>query len=91
MPNPGPKSKPASKRKDRIIGVRVTEAEFKKFERLAEKQHIPLAAWARAQIMLAQDYAAQKDREQDEKLTETKALLETTRRLYQRATRKKKR
>jgi len=87
VPKRGPKPKPARERKDRIIGVRVTAAEHRKFEKLAEKLHIPLAAWARGQIMLALDYAAEKDREQDEKLAETKALVQEVRVLYQKATR----
>lgn len=96
MAKSGPKPKPASKRKDRIIGVRVTAAEYRKFEQMAQKQHIPIAAWARAQIMLALDYATEKianqsslkaaRREQDKKLTETKLLLRKTMRLYQSAT-----
>ena len=92
---PGPRPKPAGKRKDRVIGVRFTEAEYRRFERLAAKQHIPVAAWARAQILLALDHAADKgasraeleakQREQDEKLAQTEVLLKETVRLYQSA------
>ena len=92
---PGPKPKPASRRKDRIIGVRVTEAEYRKFERLADRQHTPVATWARAQILRALEHAAQTDagnaevearrREQDEKLVQTEVLLKETLRLYQSA------
>ena len=95
MTKPGPKPKPRSRRKDRIVGVRVTDAEYRKFERLAGRQHITVAAWARAQILLALEHAAEKgeitagfearQREQEETLAETKALLKETVRLYQSA------
>ncbi len=90
---PGPKPKPASKRKDRLIGVRVTEAEYKKFERLARRQHITVAAWVRAQVHRAvesapDDAAASSELEkarrgQEELLDKTKDLLKQTIRLYQ--------
>ena len=62
---------------------------------LVKEQHISVAAWARAQILLASERAAEKSeitadlearqREQEETLAETKALLKETVRLYQSA------
>ncbi len=92
MTKRGPKPKPRGKRKDRIIGVRITDSEHRKLERLAERQHISVAAWARAQILIAvegktvisAEFEA-RQREQEKTLAETKALLNETVRLYQSA------
>ena len=47
----GPKPKPVDKRRDRVIGVRVTDAEYERAERLAEMQHLTVGAWARTQVL----------------------------------------
>ena len=62
---------------------------------IRHKQHIPVAAWARAQILLGVQHSAAKDlsraqlekvrRDQEERLAETRVLLRQTRRLYQSA------
>ena len=88
---PGPKPKPARKRKDRVVAIRVNEAEYRKFERLANAQHITVGAWVRAEVLKAVDQRTdlagleKRQREQEELLEATKALLNQTVRLYQSA------
>ena len=88
---PGPKPKPARKRKDRVVAIRVNEAEYRRFERLANAQHITVGAWVRAEVLKAVDQRIDLDdlekrqREQEELLEETRALLNRTVTLYQSA------
>ena len=92
---PGPKGKPRSERMTRIIGIRVTEAEYRRLARLARKEHVPLAAWVRGRLLRAvegdatvestQEELETRRREQEEALAEAKLLLRETRTLYQSA------
>ena len=81
---PGPKPRPASKRKVKVVGVRVSDAEYRRFERLAKRQHISVGSWARAQLLKAaeQDETAV---ELEDQLEEAKRLVQETRILYQSA------
>ena len=92
---PGPKPMPPGKRRSQVIGVRVTPAEYRKFERMAGAEHLSLAAWGRRKILAAIEYELQEIarrgareallKQQEEKLDETTTLLKKTMRLYQSA------
>ena len=88
---PGPKLKPARKRKDRVVAIRVNEVEYRKFERLANAQHITVGAWVRAEVLKGMGKRTgladleRRQQEQEELLAEMKALLNQTVRLYQSA------
>ena len=92
---PGPKRKPAAKRLSRVIGVRVTEEEYQRLARLAENEHVPVAAWARARLLRSVEDGASlenshkqfesRQRKQEKTLRRAETLLEETRRLYQSA------
>ena len=79
----------------RIIGIRVTESEYRRLARLARRDHVPLAAWVRGRLLRALKEDASFDsvrekletrqQEQEEALAEAKFLLRETRTLYQSA------
>ena len=89
----GAKPKPSSKRMTRVIGLRVTEEEYRRLTRLAQREHVPLAAWTRARLLRSiEDQASfefsresfdARQQAQEETLAKAQTLLEETRRLYQ--------
>ncbi len=79
----------------RIIGIRVTESEYRRLAQLARRDHVPLAAWVRGRLLRALGDDASFDsvreefetrqREQEQAVAEAKFLLRETRTLYQSA------
>lgn len=84
----GQRQKPQSERMSRVIGLRVTEAEYLRLQELAKNEHLPLAAWVRGRLLrcLEEDAGQEaRQKEQQESLEEAKFLLRETRALYQTA------
>lgn len=92
---PGPKPKRAADRLIRVIGLRVTNQEYRHLALLARKERISLGAWARARLLKAVEEDASleslgdkfenRSRKQDQALAKTQKLLTETIRLYQSA------
>lgn len=92
---PGPKPKRPADRLTRVIGLRVTNQEYRRLVVLAKKERIPLGAWARARLLRAVETDASlesigdklevRSRKQEQVLARTQKLLTKTIRLYQSA------